>query len=72
MKKIVALALTGLIVLSVFCFFPRAAEGRDVAGCYRNHTDCRSGAFEAGFGWVRTTLLLTVCDVALGRCLLLA
>lgn len=72
MKKAVALALAGLVMFSVVCLFPRAAEARDSAVCYRNYGTCRAGAFGMDVGWVRTTLLLTVCDLGLGRCLLLA
>jgi hypothetical protein len=72
MKKVVALALAGLVIVSVVCFFPQAAEARDSAGCYRNYGTCRSNAFGLDVGWVRMALLLTVCDVGLGRCLLLA
>jgi len=72
MKKAVALALAGLVVFSAVWFFPRAAEARDSAECYRNYGTCRNNAFGMDVGWVRMTLLLTVCDVGLGRCLLLA
>jgi hypothetical protein len=72
MKRIVAIALVGLVLFSVVCFFPRAADARDSAECYRNHSTCRAGAFGMDVGWIRTTLLLTVCDVGLGRCLLTA
>ncbi len=72
MKKVVALALAGLVVVSVVFFFPQAAEARDAGGCYRNYSTCRSNAFGLDTGWVRTALLLTVCDLGLGRCLLLA
>ncbi len=72
MKKFVALALAGMIMLSVVFFFPRAAEARDSAACYGNYGTCRNNAFGLDVGWVRMTLLLTVCDLGLGRCLLLA
>ena len=42
MKKAVALALAGLVLFSVVCFLPRAADARDSAECYRNHSTCRS------------------------------
>ena len=72
MKKAIALALAGLVMFSVVCFFPQAAEARDCVECYRNHGACRVNAFNAQMGWFRMSLLLTVCDVALGRCLLTA
>ncbi len=72
MKKAVALALAGLVMFSVVCFFPGLAEARDSGQCYRNHSVCRANAFNLNMGWFRTSLYLTVCDVGLGRCLLLA
>ncbi len=72
MKKSVALALAGLVVFTVVCFFPGAAEARNSADCYGNHSVCRANAFNLDMGWFRTSLYLTVCDVGLGRCLLLA
>lgn len=72
MNKVVALALAGLVIVSVVFFFPQAAEARDAAACYGNYGTCRTNAFGLNMGWVRTALLLTVCDVGLGRCLLLA
>ena len=72
MKKAVGLAPAGLVMFSVICFFPRAADARDSSECYRNHGTCRSGALGLDVGWVRTTMLLTVCDIGLGRCLLMA
>lgn len=72
MKKVVALALAGLVMLSVVCFYPRPAEARDTAVCFSNYNTCRNNAFSMDVSWVRMTLVLTVCDFGLGRCLLLA
>jgi hypothetical protein len=72
MKKLVALALAGLVVLSVFCFFPRVAEARAAAECFGNYKFCRGSAFAMDGGWFKMTLVLTACDLGLGRCLILA
>ena len=72
MKKAVAHALAGLVMFSAVWFFPRAAEARDTAVCFSNYSTCRNSAFGMDVGWVRMTLVLTVCDLGLGRCLLLA
>lgn len=72
MKRSVALALAGLVVLSAFFLYPRAVEARDTAVCFGNYNTCRSNAFAMDASWVKVTLVLTVCDLGLGRCLLLA
>lgn len=70
MKKAVALALAAVFFLSVFLFLPRASFA-DADACYDYWERCRARAFQADVGWVKTTLLLTMCDIALGRCLYL-
>jgi hypothetical protein len=72
MKKPFALALAGLVALSMFFFYPGAVEARDTAICFGNYNTCRSNAFAMDASWVKVTLVLTVCDLGLGRCLLLA
>lgn len=72
MKKFVALALAGLVMLSVVWFFPQTAEARDSAECYRNYRTCRSEAFDMDASWTKVAVVLTICDIALGRCILLA
>ena len=70
MKRAVALALTGLCLLSSFLFFPQAAQGRVADECYSNWSRCRVNAFNMDVSWYRMTLVLTVCDVGLGKCIL--
>ena len=67
MKKAVALTLAAVLFLSVFFFLPRVSFA-DADGCYNFWERCRERAFEADTGWIKTTLMLTVCDIALGRC----
>ena len=69
MKRAVALMLAGACLLSCFLLFAPAVQARDVRECYWNHTTCRRGAFLRDVGWVRTTILLTACDISLGRCI---
>ena len=70
MKRAVALALVGLCLLSSFLFFPQAAQGRIMDGCFGNWNRCRVNAFNMDVSWVRMTLVMTVCDIGLGRCIL--
>jgi len=70
MKRAIALMLAGACLLSCFLLLAPAVQARDVRECYWNHTTCRRGAFLRDVGWVRTTILLTTCDISLGRCIL--
>lgn len=71
MKKAIALTLAVVISLSAILFFPLAAAAAVPANaCYDNWEVCRIRAFQAEEGILRTTIMLTVCDVGLGKCLL--
>ena len=71
MKKVIALTLAVALVLSAVLFFPSLTEASVPAGtCYDNWDVCRACAFQSEEGVLRTTVLLTVCDVGLGKCLL--
>jgi len=71
MKKAIALALAAGLFLGIFLFLPRASFA-DADYCYDNWERCRHRAFESNEGWFRKAIMLTVCDLALGRCLLFA
>jgi hypothetical protein len=71
MKKAIALTLAAVFFLSVFLWLPQpsaAATQADI--CYDSWEACRARAFASDEGILRTALQLTVCDLALGRCLL--
>ncbi len=70
MKRVATLALAGLILVSAALYFPMTAAAHDVAECYRNHETCRELAFNMNASWVRVALTLTLCDLALGKCIL--
>jgi hypothetical protein len=70
MKKPLLLALAGLILFSSLLFFPASVNAR-AAACYDDYTVCRTRALDMDTTWIKVTLYLTVCDVALGRCLVL-
>ncbi len=72
MKKAVLLALVGLILFSTVVFYPLAARARDVNECYNNHAACRERALNMDAAWTKIALALTVCDIALGKCILAA
>ena len=70
MKKTLPLALAGLMLLSAALYFPTAVSAHDVNECYRDHQVCRERALNLDAPWTKVALALTVCDVALGKCIL--
>lgn len=71
MKKAIALTLAVVFLLSAFLFFPLVSAAAVPANsCYDNWEVCRMRAFQTQEGILRTTIMLTVCDLALGKCLL--
>ena len=70
MKKLTALALAGLVLVSAALFFPASLAARDMNECYRDNQDCRVNALNLDAPWYKVMLILTVCDIALGKCAL--
>ncbi len=70
MKKALLLALAGLVLFSSLLFFPASVSARSAA-CYDDYYVCRARALDMDAGWVKVALFLTVCDVGLGKCLIL-
>ena len=73
MKKVIAIALAGICLLSLVTVFSQAVQGQDrgVDRCFNNYDRCRTKAFNMDAGWVKMALVLTTCDLALGRCIYL-
>lgn len=72
MKRTVSLVLAVLVLASAVVFLPRRAEAVTVDQCYDNHAACWTRAMNANVGVVKRTLMFTMCDVALGYCLIRA
>jgi hypothetical protein len=70
MKKACLSALAGLILFSSILFFPLSVSAHDVNECYRDHTVCRERELALDAPWTKIAILLTVCDVGLGKCIL--
>ncbi len=70
MKRVIALTLAVVFFLGALLWFPRASYAH-ASHCYADWGICRQRAFASDEGVIRTTLLLTVCDIAIGKCLLL-
>ncbi len=72
MKKAIAFALLagmGLGLVLVAAAPARAAVRADQ--CYENYDACRHNALTNNMGTLKTALALTMCDIALGRCIFL-
>jgi hypothetical protein len=71
MKKAIALTLATVFFLSALLSLPQSSTAYTRADmCYDDWEACRIRAFASDEGVVKTILWLTVCDVALGKCLL--
>jgi hypothetical protein len=70
MRKAIASTLAVAFFLSAFLLLPQSSWATRADACYDDWGGCRSRAFESDEGIIRTALMLTVCDVALGKCLL--
>lgn len=73
MKKALAVSLSAIILFSTLSLIPLASQAVNPAdSCWDNWERCRARALESDLGTIRTTLALTLCDIALGNCLLKA
>lgn len=71
MKKAIAGTLAVLFFLSVFLGLPQSSQARSRADiCTDDWEACRMRALGSDEGILRTTLWLTACDLALGKCIL--
>ncbi len=71
MKRAIAGTLAVMFFLSAFLWVPPSSSARERADiCFDDWEACRTRALESEEGIIKTTLWLTVCDVALGKCLL--
>lgn len=68
MKKAVALALAGFLLVSILLISPDFLRA-DTNKCFDEHETCRTRALNSGAGVLKMTLILTVCDLALGTCI---
>ena len=68
MKKAISLVLVSFLLFSLIFFFPQKANA-DTHSCYNENGICRERALNTNQGWIKVTLLLTWCDIVLGKCL---
>lgn len=71
MKKLALSTLAALVLVSAVLFFPaRAVAALPADYCHNDYIECRENAFSLDAPWYKVALILTVCDIALGKCLL--
>lgn len=66
MKKAIVLTLAVVLMLSSVLFLPQSSLAEDA--CTTRWNECRESAMGADVGWIRTTIMLTICDLAWGKC----
>lgn len=57
------------LVFSFLLLFPLPSQA-DTNHCFDEHETCTERALAAKVGIIKTVLMLTVCDAALGVCLI--
>lgn len=72
MRKLMALILIGLFFVPFFFLLAKSvsADEGDTDMCYNEYNRCVERALNGPYGKIKTTLMLTVCDLAVGACLL--
>lgn len=70
MTKTISLVLVGILSLTLILASTTvvSASPSDVDGCYDSHQRCTERALMGHYGFIKTTLMLTACDVALFSC----
>ncbi|MDH4195948.1 MAG: hypothetical protein OEW05_00915 [Candidatus Aminicenantes bacterium] len=71
MKRVLALLLLSAVVITTALVVAAAARPpRTIGQCYDGWETCRIEALSRDASVIQTTLMLTVCDIALGRCII--
>jgi hypothetical protein len=65
MRKLAILALAGLVLATA-----AAPAVNNQSDCNNNHMKCREYTLNLDEPWYKVAVLLTVCDVAFGKCVL--
>jgi len=70
MKKAIALALAAALMFAAVILIPRSLFAGGGSDCERERQSCREDVLGNDEGWLRTMLMLSVCDIGWGKCVL--
>ncbi|MCX6573700.1 MAG: hypothetical protein NTX99_06880 [Candidatus Aminicenantes bacterium] len=70
MRKLAILALAGLVLVTAAASFAAAPALNNQTDCNTNHMKCREYTLNVDEPWYKVMVLLTVCDIAFGKCAL--
>ena len=70
MRKLAILALAGLVLVAAAASFAAAPALNNQTDCNTNHMKCREYTLNVDEPWYKVMVLLTVCDIAFGKCAL--
>jgi hypothetical protein len=71
MKKAIAFVLAVFFLLSAAVYFaPIAGAQTRADACYNNWGSCRQRALDLDVAWWKVAVLLTLCDLSLGKCIM--
>ena len=70
MKKAIAFVLAVFFLLSAASYFAPTAEAQNRADdCFNFWGRCRYRALDLDIAWWKVALILTTCDIGLGKCI---
>jgi hypothetical protein len=70
MRKLAILVLAGLVLVTAAVSFAAAPALNNQTDCNINHMKCREYTLNVDEPWYKVMVLLTVCDIAFGKCAL--
>jgi len=71
MKKAIAFVLAVFFLLSAAVYFAPTAGAQIMPDvCYNNWGRCRYRALDLDVAWWKVAVLLTLCDLSLGKCIM--
>ena len=68
MKKLAILALAGLVLFAASASYAAAPALNNQTDCNTNYSKCREYTLNVDAPWYKVMVLLTVCDLAFGKC----
>jgi hypothetical protein len=70
MKKNIVLAAAMALLFTAVVLIPASLLAGAVPECEQERQKCRTDVLGNEEGWLRTMLMLSICDIAWGKCVL--